>query len=249
MLMKLSGLVIAISFSTAVLAQGAPVVSVANAQGNETVQERLDRLERLLAGRNQGQGEMLEQLGRLQRELSDLRGTSEEHAHQLEQILQRQRDIYQELDRLSQQIRQSAETPAVTLPNSNVSFSENESENVAYDRAVALVLQEREYERAIPQFQAFLENYPGSSYTSNARYWLGQLFYAQENYSEAKANFTTVVRDFPESNKRADCLLKLGMIAATENNRSEAQRYFNQVRSEYANSTEAEMAGRQLENL
>ncbi|RUO37792.1 tol-pal system protein YbgF [Aliidiomarina shirensis] len=247
--MKLSGLVIAFSFSTMVFAQGAPVVNAANAQGNETVQERLDRLERLLAGRSQGQGEMLEQLGRLQRELSELRGASEEHAHQLEQILQRQRDIYQELDRLSQQIRQSAETPVATLPNTNVSFSENESENEAYDRAVALVLQERQYERAIPQFQAFLENYPGSSYTNNAHYWLGQLFYAQENYTEAKKHFSTVVRDFPDSNKRADCLLKLGMIAAAENNSSEAQRYFNQVRSEYADSTEAEMAGRQLENL
>ncbi|RUO19680.1 tol-pal system protein YbgF [Aliidiomarina iranensis] len=246
-----------ILFGSAAHAQGAPVVSAANAQQsnetaiqrNETVPQRLDRLERMLAGRSQGQAEMLEQIGRLQRELSELRGVTEEHTYQLEQMLQRQRDIYQELDRLSQQLRQSNETAAPVLPTSGVSFSENESENVAYDRAVALVLQERQYERAIPQFQAFLENYPGSSYTSNAHYWLGQLFYAQESYSEAKVHFSTVVRDFPDSNKRADCLLKLGMIAATENNRSEAQRFFNQVRSEYSNSTEAEMAGRQLENL
>ena len=75
------------------------------AQSNESASQRLDRLERLLEARTQGQTAMMEQLGRLQRELSELRGMTEEHAFQLDQIVQRQRDIYQELDRLSQQIR------------------------------------------------------------------------------------------------------------------------------------------------
>jgi tol-pal system protein YbgF len=205
----------------------------------------------MLAGRTQGQAEMMEQLNRLQRELSDLRGTAEEHTHQLEQMLQRQRDIYQELDRLAEQLRSGAgaATAAPTLPTSTVSFSESRSENADYDRAVALVLQERNYNQAIPLFRAFLENYPGSSYTSNAHYWLGQLYYAQENYPDAITHFTTVAEQFPDSSKRADCILKLGLIAANQNNRDRARRFFNQVRSEYPNSTEAGMAARQLETL
>lgn len=256
--MKLSGLVIAISLtgmllSTAAYSQGAPVVRASGQSGSETVQERLDRLERMLAGRTQGQAEMMERLNRLQRELSDLRGITEEHAHQLEQMLQRQRDIYQELDRIAEQLRSgagaSAPTAAPTLPTSSVSFSENRSENADYDRAVALVLQERNYDQAIPLFRSFLETYPGSSYTSNAHYWLGQLYYAQENYPDAITHFTTVMEQFPDSNKRADCILKLGLIAANQNNRDRARRFFNQVRSEYPNSTEAGMAARQLEGL
>src|SRR5690554_3418989 len=106
-LMKLSGVVLAVGFTGLVMAQsGAPVVNVAQAQqGNESVQQRLDRIERLLEARTQGQASMMEQLGRLQREVSELRGISEEQAYQLDQIVQRQRDIYQELDRVSQQVR------------------------------------------------------------------------------------------------------------------------------------------------
>lgn len=278
-LMKLSGVVLALGFTGAVFAQGAPVVNVGGAQSNESASQRLDRLERLLEARTQGQTAMMEQLGRLQREVSELRGMTEEHAFQLDQIVQRQRDIYQELDRLSQQIRSGggsggsgsgsgagtglagaggsgsglagsgaggSGTSAPTLP---VQISDDASENQAYDRAVRLVLQDRRYDQAIPEFQAFLQQYPNSSYAGNAHYWLGQLFYAQENYDQAVPHFQRVVNDFRDSNKRADCILKLGMIAQSRGNASEARRLFEQVRSEYAGSTEAGMAARQLEQL
>lgn len=262
-LMKLSGVVLAVGFTGLVMAQsGAPVVNVAQAQqGNESVQQRLDRIERLLEARTQGQASMMEQLGRLQREVSELRGISEEQAYQLDQIVQRQRDIYQELDRVSQQVRSggavsgtataggAGSSAAIEAPSLPVTLSDNVGENEAYDRAVRLVLQDRRYDQAIPEFQAFLSTYPNSSYAGNAHYWLGQLFYAQEEYDQAIPHFQRVMRDFPDSNKRADCILKLGMIAQARGNASEARRFFEQVRSEYAGSTEAGMAGRQLEQL
>lgn len=279
---KLSGVVLALAFTSAAFAQGAPVVNVGGAQSNESASQRLDRLERLLEARTQGQTAMMEQLGRLQRELSELRGMTEEHAFQLDQIVQRQRDIYQELDRLSQQIRSggagsgsgsgfagsgaggsgsglagaggagsggSGAGGSGSVPTLPVQISDNVSENQAYDRAVRLVLQDRRYDQAIPEFQAFLQAYPNSSYAGNAHYWLGQLFYAQENYDEAVPHFQRVVNDFRDSNKRADCILKLGMIAQSRGNAGEARRLFEQVRSEYAGSTEAGMAARQLEQM
>lgn len=272
---KLSGVVLALGFTGAVCAQGAPVVNVGGTQSSESASQRLDRLERLLEARMQGQTAMMEQLGRLQRELSELRGMTEEHAFQLDQIVQRQRDIYQELDRLSQQIRSggagsgsgggsagadsgsgagslaggSGAGGSGSVPTLPVQISDNVSENQAYDRAVRLVLQDRRYDQAIPEFQAFLQAYPNSSYAGNAHYWLGQLFYAQENYDEAVPHFQRVVNDFRDSNKRADCILKLGMIAQARGNAGEARRLFEQVRSEYAGSTEAGMAARQLEQL
>ena len=64
-----------------------------------------------------------------------------------------------------------------------------------------------------------------------------------------RTHFQRVVNDFRDSNKRADCILKLGMIAQARGNAGEARRLFEQVRSEYAGSTEAGMAGRQLEQM
>ncbi|RUO32906.1 tol-pal system protein YbgF [Aliidiomarina sanyensis] len=253
--MRISGIVVALAFAGVAFAGQAPVVSVAQAQGNESTSQRLDRLERLIESRTQGQLSVLEQLNQLQREVSELRGITDEHAFQLDQMLQRQRDIYQEIDRLSQQMRSGgtsstgSSNATTSVPTIDIAYSDDLSENEAYDRAVRLVLEDRRYDQAIPEFQAFLQNYPNSTYVSNAHYWLGQLYYVRQDYDNARTHFRTVVDNFRESSKRADAILKLGMIAVARGDRSQARQRFEQVRSEYSGSTEANMAARQLESL
>ncbi|MCO4321974.1 tol-pal system protein YbgF [Aliidiomarina quisquiliarum] len=214
----------------------------------ESVEERVDRLERAFDARQAGQVNLLQQLNLLQREVGELRGITENHAHQLEQILERQRDLYQEIERrlsdsrggsVSNEVIASTSAPVATL----------KTEETGYDRAIRLVLEERRYDLAIPEFQAFIANNPTSTYLGNAHYWLGQLFYVQENFSDAKSHFNKVVSDHKDSSKRGDCILKLGMIDVAEGNKASARRYFEQVKSEYPNTTEANMAIRELEKL
>ncbi|MCT7655726.1 hypothetical protein MBH78_15875 [Oceanimonas sp. NS1] len=42
-----------------------------------------------------------------------------------------------------------------------------------------LVLQDKDYNAAIPAFARFITQYPRSTYVPNAHYWLGQLLFAQ----------------------------------------------------------------------
>ena len=126
------------------------------------------------------------------------------------------------------------------------SYSPNLSENDAYDKAIALVLEDKRYDDAIPAFQSFLKNFPNSTYAANAHYWLGQLFFAKREYNEAKQQFETVVNDYPDSNKRGDCLLKLGAIASEQNKSADAKAYYEQVVKEYPDSTEANLAKQRL---
>lgn len=213
----------------------------------ESVEDRIERLERAFEARQEGQSRMLQQLQQLQSEISELRGITEDHANQLTQILERQRDLYQEIDRRISEVRVSggAVESAVGTALSSAGLDQGE----AYDRAIRLVLEDRRYDLAIPEFQSFIANNPDSPYLSNAHYWLGQLHFAQQNYADAKVNFRKVVDEFPDSTKRADCMLKLGIIEAAEGNSSAARRLFEQVKREYPNSTEAGMAERQLESL
>lgn len=255
--MKMTSLLIALSVSGAVLAQsGAPVISVANAQ--DSLEARVERLERLLEARGEQQQRVGQQMTRLQQEVSELRGISEEHAYQLEQILERQRDLYQEIDRRVSELRSSggvSNSTPVSVPSESdrsstqFTYSDDLSENEAYDRAIALVLEERRYDDAIPEFRAFIENYPQSTYLGNARYWLGQLLYARNDYNGAQEHFREVVENHPDSNKRADCLLKLGIIAQSQNNAEQARQRYQQVLNEYPSSTEAGMARSRLNNL
>ncbi|KFZ31425.1 hypothetical protein IDSA_01510 [Pseudidiomarina salinarum] len=227
-----------------VLAQ-APVSKL----GSGSVEERLSQLERVMDARNSAQMALLDQMNTLQNEVAELRGRTEEHAHQLEQILLRQREIYQEIDR---RLAAQPTMPTVATEGSasgSQGYSTDVSENDAYDRAIKLVLEDKRYDAAIPAFQQFLERFPDSTYAANAHYWLGQLLFADGKYDAAKKEFNTVVENFPDSNKRGDCLLKLGIIAQQQDQPQQARSYFQKVLNEYSGSTEATLAQKRLNEL
>src|SRR5690554_1961481 len=239
-------LVLAFLIPGVLLAQ-APVSKL----GSGSLEERLNQLERVMDARNAAQMALLDQMAQLQDEVADLRGKTEEHAYQIEQILARQREIYQEIDRrLTAQPQPSAASTQIdTTPVASEQYSSDLSENEAYEQAVQLVLRDKRYDAAVPAFESFIKNYPSSTYLPNAHYWLGQLLYAESKYDQAKAHFATVVTDFKDSNKRGDCILKLGIIAQQQNDTAKARELYNQVINEYSDSTEAGLARKRLSNL
>ncbi|WP_107851065.1 tol-pal system protein YbgF [Oceanimonas marisflavi] len=248
-MMKFAAISMAAVLSTASWAQ-APVASVG---GSGSVNERLAELERGFNARAQAQIDQQRQLNAMQQELSELRGLLEEQSYRLEQVIERQRSM------LAAQQQAPAASPAPARraepePAPDQGTAEAESapagdEQAAYDRAVNLVLQDKDYNAAIPAFARFITQYPQSSYVPNAHYWLGQLLYAQQRFDQSKAQFARVVEAYPKSNKRADSLLKLGLIAREQKDDGRARQYFEQVQSEYANSSAARLAQENLDAM
>ncbi|MBV2128645.1 tol-pal system protein YbgF [Arsukibacterium indicum] len=221
--------------------------------GSGTLEQRLATLERVVEARAQGQIRMQQQLNVLLEEVSQLRGVTETHTYQLDEMLQRQRDLYQEIDRRVGALQNNTPVQPVVSANDNtvptVSYSSNVSENEAYDKAVNMVLKDRRYDAAIPEFEAFLQNYPDSGYAPNAHYWLGQLLYNTNELAKAKTHFERVVANFKDSNKVPDALLKLGQVAERENNKETALRYYRQLTSEHASATSARLAQERIDAL
>lgn len=238
----------------------APVSSLSDSAGS--LEQRLATIERMMDARQGAQLQLMDQLSTLQQDVAELRGITEEHEYRLEQLLQRQRELYQEIDRRFSQLQEQGSSsfggsaagvgaqPVATDSGAGSSagsgYSNNLSENDAYDRAIALVLEDKRYDAAIPAFEQFIEQFPNSTYLPNAHYWLGQLQFAQQAYDKAKQHFQTVVGQYPDSNKRADCLLKLGVIASEQGRSAEAQQFYQQVLEEYPDSTEANLAQQRL---
>ncbi len=79
-----------------------------------------------------------------------------------------------------------------------------------YKRALDLVLAGK-FQEGRAKFQTFLQNYPNTSLSANAHYWIGETYYAQDNYSDALLSFKQVTAGFPRHDKNADALLKAGM--------------------------------------
>lgn len=248
------GMALVLTLAALPSAAQAPVANVAGG----SLEQRLATLERLIEARNSAQMNLLNQVNQLQDEVLELRGISEEHSYQLEQLLQRQRELYQEIDRrlaapAPAQPRIDTSMPMATTDTSSTSansdYSSNLSENDAYDRAIKLVLEDKRYEAAIPAFNDFIQRFPNSTYTPNAHYWLGQLYFSEGKYAEAKQQFETVVNQYPDSNKRADCMLKLGAIAQQAGETQTARTLYEQIVSEYATSTEANLAKQRLAEM
>lgn len=247
-MIKTSGLVMSLALTGLVVAGQLPVTSYAQSESDDTA-TRLDILERQVQARQEGMSRMNRLLNRLEGEISELRGVAEEHGYQIEQILERQRDLYQEIDRLRSDMQATGAGMVEPETDDDVRLSADRSENEQYDQAVQLVLEERRYDDAIVAFERFLESYPDSGFRSNALYWLGQLHYAQQDYEAARPYFEEVVSEHPDSNKRADCMLKLGIMAAAEDDQQAASRWFERVGNEYPDTTEASLARDRLDNL
>lgn len=230
----------------AAIAAPAPVEDLTNVSG-----DRVGRLERMMSAKQQADFEMQNQVNNLQQDVQDLRGLVEQQNYQINQMVERQRQLYDEIAQLTAKTSAVSVTPAVNSQDVAQINPINSSleETASYEEAVNLVLRKRQYDAAIPAFKAFIKQYPNSSYAANANYWLGQLLYNKNDFSEAKAAFNVVVKRYKDSNKRADSLVKLGLIAEKNGDAKQAKSYYKQVVTEYTNSSAARIAGQQLAGI
>jgi len=243
--------------TSVVLAAQAPVIDVSSTSVTNkspgSLTEQLTNVERKLDSRNRAQVNIQRQLDDLQTQVNELRGITELHTHQLSQVLERQRELYQELDRrVSEALKPVTQVPSAIAVDSSIvpkDYSDDLTENEAYDKALNLVLKDKRYEQAIPEFRSFNQAYPQSTYAPNSHYWLGQLLFNKGELAEAEQEFSIVVQQFKDSSKRPDALLKLAMVAQQQKNIDKAKQLYRQLLSEYPDSTSAQLAKPRLDNL
>lgn len=245
----------------------AAVFSVSLVHADE-LEDRVLKLERMVNARGLSQVEMQQQIDALTNDVRSLRGALEESNYKLQQATDRQKTLYQELDKLQQSTsapppapatpaaaaepsaQQPATTPAVTpsatnsappapaTPAAPVSGSESQD----YDAAVSLVIKDKNYTKAIPAFDTFITSYPNSALQPGAHYWLGQLQLNQGDREKAKAHFLTVAQKYKDSPKRPEAIYKLGVIAKADGDIEKANKFFQLVIKQYPNTSAAQLA-------
>ncbi|GAB7259618.1 cell division protein CpoB [Dickeya ananatis] len=171
----------------------APISNV----GSGSVEDRVTQLERISNAHSQLLTQLQQQLADTQRDIDGLRGQIQENQYQLNQVVERQKQIYQQIDSLGSQSGGQASSGASSAGNAAASAPAAASDagaasntgtssaapamtgdaNTDYNAAASLVLEKKQYDQAIAAFQNFVKRYPDSTYQPNANYWLGQLFY------------------------------------------------------------------------
>lgn len=220
-----------------------------------TLEQRILQLEQQVQTRNQLQSDMSIQLITLQQEVKELRGIIEEHDYKLMQVQDRQRDLYRDIDnRLSNLPRKSVQDnraqPVVgtivkpTVQPANTSSYDDRAE---FEAAFKLV-RNKQYAEAIQGFETFLNKHPSSDYSDNARFWIGQVYYAQSNLAEAEKQFTLLRTEFPESSKMSAAILKLAEIKAKQQQWQAAKALYSEVISQYS-GTPQQLARKGLQDI
>ncbi len=123
-----------------------------------------------------------------------------------------------------------------------------EAEQAAYDQAFR-ALREARYVDAADQFNAFVDQYPDSSYAPNAYYWLAETYYVTRDFETARALFSNVLERYPNSSKAGDALLKLGFSYFELQQWPEARSALEQVRAEHPDTTLSRLAESRLRDM
>lgn len=225
--------------------------------------DRVARLEAQQAQQDTGQAmEMVNQIADLRAELQALRGLVEQLQHENEQLRQRAREQYLDLDGRLNRLEGAAEgegdapaetaapptpapsRPAPQAPAAPPALSERDAYEAAFD-----ALKNGQYAESARRFQRFTAEFPDSDYAPNAWYWLGESYYVTQNYEIALESFRSLLDRFPESAKAPDALLKLGYAQYELRRWDEAEATLRDVMDRYPDSSVARLAQGRLRAL
>ncbi|NRA70609.1 MAG: tol-pal system protein YbgF [Gammaproteobacteria bacterium] len=226
-------------------AQTATVVDVSHSP-----EQRVVALEQRIQQQSRIQLEMQQYIDTLQQEVNELRGLTETHSYRLNQMLQRQRELYQEIDKRftilqTQGVQPTAQASIPVTGDSSQVLSMTQ----LYDSALSLALKDKKFDQAIIQFQRYLTEFPKTTYTANAHYWLGQLLFNQGKLTQAQQQFSDLVNNYPDSSKAADAMVKLGKIAQDNKQLAKAKSFYLKVIKQYPSKSAAQIARTRLNSL
>jgi tol-pal system protein YbgF len=231
--------------------------------GSGSVEDRVTTLERISNAQAQLMQQLQQQMSDNQRDIDALRGQIQQNTYQLNQVVERQKQLYQQIDSLSsastsggQQAAGSnaaadtgaAATAGAATPTDSAPAQTGDA-NSDYNAAVALILEKKQYDQAISALQAWVKRYPDSTYQPNANYWLGQLNYNKGKKDDAAYYYATVVKNYPKSPKAAEALLKVGVIMQEKKDTAKAKAVFQQVIKLYPDTESAKQAQKRLTSL
>ncbi|HDN2512415.1 TPA: cell division protein CpoB [Providencia rettgeri] len=248
-------LLVGVAAPWAAIAQ-APINNV----GSGSPGDRLSQLETAVSSQGQILYQIQQQLADNQRDIDMLRGQIQESEYKLNQVIERQKDLYMQLDNAGGgNSANSGDAPDTSSANTSSSSNTpaaaantggNEKDD--YNAAVKLAMESKskaQIDEAIGALQGFIKAYPKSGYQSNANYWLGQLNYNKGSKDDAAFYFATVVKQYPKSQKSSEALYKVGLIMQDKGQKDKAKAVYQQVLKQYPNSAGSKLAEKKLSAL
>ncbi|MYM26167.1 tol-pal system protein YbgF [Duganella sp. FT135W] len=174
----------------------------------------------------------------LLQEIAKLRGQIEVLANDIANTQKRQKDFYVDLDARIRKL----EPREVVIDGKASQVDPSEQRN--YEAAMQL-FKAGDYKAAGSALGDFVARYPGSSYASNAQYWLGNAYYAQRDCKSAIAAQLVVLKNYGDSPKAPDAMLNIASCQ-TELKDKAAKKTLQDLIKQYPDSPAAATAKERL---
>lgn len=123
-----------------------------------------------------------------------------------------------------------------------------ETDQQMYQRG-AEALDGKRYADARAAWTELLNKFPKSEYADNARYWIGESYYAEKDFASAILEYDKVVRDYPGQDKVPAALLKQGMAFLEIGEKEGGVATLQDVVKKFPKSEEAKKAKERLSKL
>ncbi len=247
---------LALSFSTAALAQGRDSQSANDA---------------LLL--------LLEQNKQLQAEIQALRGQVDEQGFEIKKLQRDSLNRYTDVDQRLSDLESNTSAPAPSTPISRIApptqapaqaptgttptvtdspapssrgrgtlepavLSEQQLYQMAYDSVI-----NSEFERSIAEFDQYLSLYPEGRFVTNAHYWKGQAYLYLDRFEEARSAYEIILNQYPDSNKLPDAMYGLGLAYQGMGNIQRARQLLTDIKRRFPNTGVANLADTRLLSL
>jgi tol-pal system protein YbgF len=105
------------------------------------------------------------------------------------------------------------------------------------------------YDRAIDGFTIFLQRFPKSGLADNSRFWIGEIYFAEEWYERAIVEYQKVIDDYPQGNKVPGAYLKQGIAFSLLGEKSNATYVLNELIRKFPDQNEAKIAKTRLAEI
>lgn len=224
-----------------------PVQAQSTKQRLGTLEQQVFRLERILENNQEIQTDMLRRIQTLQSENQELRNEIETLQFESNRSVDRQRELYIDLDHRLQGLEAGTATSAGLAasgegaPPGSSGLADREAYQLAFDQ-----LKQGNYQKAGSEFTTFLATYTVSELRDNAQYWLAETNYVTKKFELALDGFQQVITQYPASRKIPDAWLKVGYCNYELEQWADARQALNTVSVQYPESTAARLAKERL---
>lgn len=219
---------------------------------NAQTQQMMTRIDTTVAAESEGSRQLR----------ADMQVTIDQLQTQISSLQANYNDLLQQINDLTQALQErrllsspgatgNPSTPVVTdtTPGAPPTTEQPSIDcNGTYDDAFVLV-RRAEYEKAIEEFQTFIDGCPGNDLIENAYYWIGESYYSLEKYPEAIEKLQYLINNFKSSPNIVRALYKLGRSEEELGKKADAKQVYQKVINDYPGTLEAERAKERLKAL